>query len=88
MVHTERAPRWQQFLLLPVKDQALSERCESCGDVCLKGGHGQCLGAIKTTNKTADLSLQLYNIQYLDVHGGGDWLPVVQTAAWSTLEGL
>ena len=31
------------FLLLPVKDWAVSECCKSCGDVCLKGGHGQCL---------------------------------------------
>ena len=32
------------LLSLPVKDWALLERCKSCSDVCLKGGHGQCLG--------------------------------------------
>ena len=32
------------FLLLPVKDWAVTERCKSCSDACLKGGHGQCLG--------------------------------------------
>ena len=31
------------LLLLPVKDWVLSERCRSCSNVCLKGGHGQCL---------------------------------------------
>ena len=31
-------------VLLPAKDWALSERCNSCSGVCSKGGHGQCLG--------------------------------------------
>lgn len=29
------------LLLLPVKDWRQSDRCKSCNDVCLKGGHGQ-----------------------------------------------
>ena len=30
--------------LLVVKDWAPSERCKSCSNMCLKGGHGQRLG--------------------------------------------
>ena len=32
------------LISLPVKNCALPERCKSCSDVCLEGGHGQCLG--------------------------------------------
>ena len=35
------------FLLLLVQYWALL--CKPCSDVCLKGGHGQCLGRYKTT---------------------------------------
>ena len=39
------------FLLLPVKDWAPpSEHCKSFGVVCLKGGHGQCLGRYQNHN--------------------------------------
>ena len=36
------------LLLLLVKDRAVSERCKSSSDVCLKGGHVSTLGVIKT----------------------------------------